>query len=59
LSHDRRPEPDGTAGLPERQAFLLRDEIVDDYGFIGRPDDGGPNYPDDDDGDAGEAPIVA
>ena len=27
--------------------FELRDEIEDDYGFIGRPDDGGPLYPDD------------
>jgi len=39
--------------------FELRDEIVDDCGFIGRPDDGGPSYPDDDDDDAGDAPIVA
>jgi hypothetical protein len=46
---------DGLAAI----GFELRDEIVDDYGFIGRPDDGGPNYPDNDDGDAGEAPIVA
>ena len=27
--------------------FELRDEIVDDYGFIGRPDDGGPIDPED------------
>jgi hypothetical protein len=40
--------------------FELRDEITDDYGFIGRPDDDGPLDPDDwpesivvhDDGDA-------
>jgi hypothetical protein len=31
--------------------FELRDEIDDDYGFVGRPDDGGPSYPDDDDED--------
>jgi hypothetical protein len=29
--------------------FELRDEVEDDYGFVGRPDDGGPVYPDDDD----------
>jgi hypothetical protein len=28
--------------------FELRDEIEDDYGFVGRPDDGGPAYPEDD-----------
>jgi len=27
--------------------FELRDPIVDDYGYIGRPDDGGPIDPED------------
>jgi len=35
---------DGLASL----GFELRDEIEQDYGFIGRPDDGGPVYPEDD-----------
>ena len=39
---------DGLASL----GFELRDEIVDDYGFVGRPDDDGPIYPDDDEDDA-------
>ena len=38
---------DGLAAL----GFELRDEIVDDYGFIGRPNDGGPSDPDDDEDD--------
>ena len=37
--------------------FELRDEIVDDYGFVGRPDDDGPIYPDDDE-DADDEPIA-
>lgn len=31
--------------------FELRGEIEDDYGFIGRPGDGGSAYPDDDEDD--------
>ena len=41
---DYATDLDGLAAL----GFELRDEIVDDYGFIGRPDDGGPSYPGDD-----------
>ena len=52
---DYAADLDGLAAI----GFELRDEIVDDYGFIGRPDDGGPNFPDRDDGDDGDAPIVA
>jgi hypothetical protein len=38
---DYAADLDGLASL----GFELRDEIVDDYGFIGRPDDGGPIDP--------------
>jgi hypothetical protein len=48
---DHAADLDGLAAL----GFELRGEIVDDYGFIGRPDDDGPMYPDDD--DAGDEPI--
>lgn len=41
--HDYAAELEGLARL----GFELRDEIVDDYGFIGRPDDGGPIDPED------------
>jgi hypothetical protein len=50
---DYAADLDGLAAL----GFELRDEIVDDYGFAGRPDDGGPIDPEDpsagpaDDGD--------
>ena len=64
---DYAADLDGLAAL----GFELRDEIVDDYGFIGRPDDGGPIDPedwpaselvdgpaqDDDASDAGRAPA--
>ena len=41
-----RDYADDLEGLAEL-GFELRDEIVDDYGFIGRPDDGGPIDPED------------
>ena len=60
---DYAADLEGLAAL----GFELRDEIVDDYGFIGRPDDGGPIDPEDwpaagaadedDSSDAGLAPA--
>ena len=40
---DYADDLEGLAAL----GFELRDEIIDDYGFIGRPDDGGPIDPED------------
>jgi hypothetical protein len=42
-SRDYAADLDGLAA----RGFELRDEIVDDYGFIGRPDDDGPIDPED------------
>jgi len=37
---------------PAALGFKLRDEIEDEYGFVGRPDDGWPVYPEDDEDEA-------